>query len=311
MKTVIEATNKPLAEKVKEQLRQTTGFSQQTVSEIREGLVKQAEQLPPLPGVVYREAGAEGIAGEWVHVEDGTQLASDSVILYLHGGGFVAGSATVYRDLAARISRTSRTPVLTVNYRLAPEHPYPAAHEDCLNAYRALIRLGFAPERILLGGDSIGASLVLMTLLQLRDEAAPLPSGAFLLSPHTDLVHLDGESYESNAKNDPTGSREANERLLSAYWQDRGTDIPLLLSPLRCDLSGLPPLLIQVGSDEVLLSDAVRFATAAESVDVSVRLEIWESMWCAFQTMAFLLPEATAAIEHIGSFIRERLERLE
>jgi len=228
-------------------------------------------------------------------------------ILYFHGGGFVAGSSDVYRDLTGRIALAAHVPVLTVNYRLAPEHRYPAANEDCLAAYRWLLGNGYSADNIVLGGDSVGGTLALMTLLSLRDNGEELPAGAFLLSPHADLVHLDGESYDTRAAVDPTGSRARNQAALDAYWADNVGDYPAILSPLRMDLSGLPELLVQAGDREVLLDDAVRLAAKAEASGVRAKLEIWEGMWSVFQTMAFRLPEARQAIENIGSFVRNRL----
>lgn len=228
-------------------------------------------------------------------------------ILYFHGGGFVAGSSDVYRDLTGRIALAAHVPVLTVNYRLAPEHRYPAANEDCLDAYRWLLGNGYSADNIVLGGDSVGGTLALMTLLSLRDNGEELPAGAFLLSPHADLVHLDGESYDTRAAVDPTGSRARNQAALDVYWGNNAGDYPAILSPLRMALSGLPELLVQAGDREVLLDDAVRLAAKAEASGVRAKLEIWEGMWSVFQTMAFRLPEARQAIENIGSFVRNRL----
>lgn len=147
-----------------------------------------------------------------------------------------------------------------------------------------------------------------MTLITLRDQGDKLPAGACLLSPHADLIHLDGESYDSRAGTDPTGSREANQRMIEEYMGDYGSAWPAILSPLRMDLRGLPPLLIQAGDHEVLLSDAERLAEQAKAAGITVELQIWENMWCAFQLMAAMLPEAQQAIGNIGSFIKRVLQ---
>lgn len=302
---------------IKEHLKRSHQYSGKTVPEIREAAEASAGQIPAVAGTLVEQVQAEQINGEWIragdcavdYVKTKEPAAPDKlqVILYCHGGGFVSGSCAVYRDLAARISSASGTAVLTVEYRLAPEHSYPAANEDCLAAYQWLLEQGVLPANIMLGGDSVGATLALMTLLTLRDHAVELPAGAFLLSPHADLVHLDGESYESRAESDPTGSREANQRILEDYLGDYTGDMPGVLSPLQTDLSGLPPLFMQAGDLEVLLSDAERLAAKAKAAGNKVTLEVWENMWCAFQLLAALLPEAQQAIGNIGGFIREAL----
>ncbi|WP_238655226.1 alpha/beta hydrolase [Paenibacillus piscarius] len=301
---------------MKNYLKVNNQFSGKTVQEIRLAAAQAAAQIPLLDGVLVEEITAAPFAGEWVRaggvhkqLSAGQEvMAEQTVILYFHGGGFVSGSCTIYRDLAARLSAASGAAVLTAGYRLAPEHPYPAANEDCLLAYRWLLDRGIPAGNIMLCGDSVGATLALMTLITLRDHGEPLPAGACLLSPHADLVHLDGDSYDSCAELDPTGSREANQQLLQAYMGDFASDYPALLSPLRMDLHGLPPMLIQAGQHEVLRSDAERLAEQAMAAGNSVELEIWENMWCAFQLLAAMLPESARAIEHIGSFIRKTLQ---
>lgn len=294
-------------EVIKGYLRKNANYGAQSVDEIRQGLNDAAETMPQLEGIMMKSTLVGSIKGEWVRCERVPILNPDQVILYFHGGGFIAGTCKYYRDMAARISDASQVQVLTIEYRLSPEHPYPAANEDCLHAYRSLLSEGYLGENIILGGDSVGASLVLMTLLTLRDSGEQLPAGAFLLSPHSDLVHLDGNSYVSNAALDPTGSLEGNRRIAEAYFGHLDGEYPDILSPLRMDLHGLPPLLIQVGDQEVLLSDATRFADRAGKAGVSVSLEIWENMWSVFQFLAYMLPEAQQAIRSIGKFVKERL----
>lgn len=301
---------------IKSYLKLNHQFSGKTVQEIRSAAAQAAAQVPLPEGVLVEEIMAAPFTGEWVRAEGvhkqlfaGKEVMPDQkVILYFHGGGFVAGSCTICRDLTARLSAASGAAVLTVGYRLAPEHPYPAANEDCLTAYRWLLEQGVPARNIVLCGDSVGATLALMTLITLRDQGEPLPAGACLLSPHADLVHLDGDSYDSCAELDPTGSRAANRQLLLAYMGNTASNYPALLSPLRMDLQGLPPMLIQAGQHEVLRSDAERLAEQAMAAGNSVELEIWENMWCAFQLLAAMLPEAKLAIEHIGKFIRKTLQ---
>lgn len=302
---------------IKSYLKQVNNVEGRPVEQIRQQMDEAVSQLPQLPGMVIEPMKMGYLSGEWVSTKSdisqhGSEAADESesdlkVILYFHGGGFIAGSCYYYRDLAARISQASGVKVLLVEYRLAPEHPYPAANEDCLFAYRWLLENGYSAHQVVFGGDSVGASLALMTLLSLRDRKEELPAGAFLLSPHSDLVNLDGESYKSRAELDPTGSLQGNQEILTHYLGQYSGSIPLLLSPLRMDLSGLPELLIQVGDHEVLLSDATRFAEQASAAGVKVSLEVWDNMWSVFQFLAYMLPEAQQAIVNIGQFVRKRL----
>ncbi|WP_019911176.1 alpha/beta hydrolase [Paenibacillus sp. HW567] len=290
---------------IKNHLKQNNGNGVRTVTQIREDLIAAAKSLPRLPGVQAVSVTIGRLHGEWVDCTDeAAGSGRGKVILYYHGGGFISGTCEIYRDLAARISAASGARVLTVEYRLAPEHVYPAANEDCLAAYDWLLAEGYSHKDIILGGDSVGASLALMTLITLRDDGKKLPAAAFLLSPHSDLVHLDGESYDSRAELDPTGSRAGNQRILEDYLGDYTGDMPLLLSPLRADLHGLPPLLIQAGDQEVLLSDAERLAERARAAGVQVTLEIWEDLWSVFQMIAAILPEGQQAIGNIGTYVK-------
>ncbi|OBZ14917.1 hypothetical protein A8L34_13615 [Bacillus sp. FJAT-27264] len=295
-------------EAIKEYLRHNNNYENQTVAGIRQSMANAAAEMPRHDDMTYRPESMGPLQGEWIIPDNLAPDMENKVILYFHGGGFVAGTCDFYRDLCTRIAKSSGSKVLTVEYRLAPEHPYPAANEDCLNTYRWLRNQGYAAGDLILGGDSVGGTLVLMTLLSLRDQGEELPAGAFLLSPHTDLVHLDGESYSSRAALDPTGSRSANQRILEGYVGNGGEENPLL-SPLRMDLQGLPHLWIQVGDHEVLLSDSIRLQERSKEAGVKVELEVWENMWSVFQFLAHMLPEAQQAIDHIGGFIRDRLSQ--
>lgn len=299
MRTSIEQLNE-----MKSFLRQTNRNLGKTAGQIRQDMAEAAKQLPVFPGTHVRQVEINQLNAEWVTAGDMSPESVERAILYFHGGGFISGNCEIYRDLAARISAASGVPVLTVEYRLAPEHRYPAANDDCLSAYQWMLAEGYSPDSIILGGDSVGASLALMSLLSVRDEGGAMPAGAFLLSPHSDLVHLDGESYDSSADLDPMGSREGNQRILDDYTGTVNGDAPAILSPLRLNLQGLPTLFIQVGDQEVLLSDAERLAERARAAGVEVTLEVWENMWSVFQLMAALLPESQQAIMNIGIFTK-------
>jgi len=292
---------------IRQYLKQTSRYDGKSVEQIRQVMEEAAARFPELTGTSIEQASIGELAGEWVKPAN-VPLNEAQAIVYFHGGGFISGSCAFYRHLAAAIARASGVKLLTVEYRLAPEHVYPAANEDCLHAYRWLLTQGCSPRNVVLGGDSVGGSLALMTLLSLRDAGEEMPAGAFLMSPHTDLVHLDGESYRTRAELDPTGSLQTSERILQSYLGDAPSTILAILSPLRMDLHGLPPMLIQAGDHEVLLSDATRFADRAAEAGVEVELQVWEQMWSVFQLLAHMLPEAQQAIADIGRFVRQRID---
>lgn len=293
-------------EAIKSHLRHHNLYANGTITEIRNHLAESAAGMLKHSEVTYEAVSMGSLYAEWIVPHNISAFSAKKAILYFHGGGFVAGTCDFYRDLCTRISLSAGMKLLIVEYRLAPEYRYPAANKDCFNAYRWLLAKGYAADDIVLGGDSVGGSLVLMTLLSLRDAGQPLPAGAFLLSPHSDLVHFDGESYISRSELDPTGSQNSSQRILRDYCGDQG-ELDELLSPLRMNLAGLPELYIQVGDHEVLLSDALRLKERAETAGVKVELEVWENLWSVFQFMAPILPEARQAIERLGRFIQSKV----
>jgi acetyl esterase/lipase len=225
-------------------------------------------------------------------------------ILYLHGGGHVSGAPVLYRDFIWRIAKAARARVIILDHRLAPEHPFPAALDDAVTAYRRLLADGADPRRMAIMGESSGGGLVFSTLLRLRDEGSPLPAAAVALSPWTDLA-LTGESLRRNAKADPMIRSDEAPRLASYYLAGADPRTPYA-SPLYGDLTGLPPALIQVGSDEVLLDDSVRMAQRLRAAGCEVALEIAPRMPHAWQIWARLVPEARAAIVRIGEFVQSK-----
>ena len=242
------------------------------------------------------------IYGEWVTVHDS---AAAGVVLFLHGGGYTSGSCKTHRALAAHMARAAHTRVLLIDYRLAPEHPCPAAIDDAVYAYRWLLQQGIAPQQIVLGGDSAGGGLALAALVALRDSGTAVPAAAFLLSPWLDLA-LHGESLHTRAQLDPLTSYNDLRQAATLYLGNLTPDDPRA-SPLYADLHRLPALLVHVGDHEVLLSDATRLAEKAHAAGVPVQLEIWDTMWHVWHAWADELPEARAAITQIGEFIRRRL----
>src|SRR5262245_3453306 len=231
---------------------------------------------------------------------------SDRMILYLHGGAYSYGAPSHYRDLIWRIADAAGARVLCIDYRLAPEHPFPAAVDDAVAAYRWLLAVGAAPRRLAIMGDSAGGGLVFCTLLRLRDEGVALPAAAVALSPWTDLA-LTGPSLKSNAAADPFLKAEQAPSLARYYLAGVDPRHPYA-SPLYGDPIGLPPTLIQVGSDEILRDDAVRMADKLRAAGCRVELEVWPRMPHVWQMFARIIPESRRAVERIGSFIRAEMD---
>lgn len=225
----------------------------------------------------------------------------DRHVLYLHGGGYVAGWPGLCRDLTWRIAAQCGATVLAVDYRLAPEHRFPAALEDALAAYRWLIAGGADPDTIALVGDSAGGGLALALMLRLRDAGEPLPATAVVVSPWTDLA-LTGESLRLNAGADPLLPAELAPRLVALCLGDADPRDPVV-SPLYGDPAGLPPTLILVGSDDVLRDDAVRMADRMRTAGCDVTLEVWPRMWHVWYLCAKVMPEARAAIDRLARFV--------
>ena len=242
----------------------------------------------------------DSIPGEWITP---LKVADGRTILYLHGGYFLAGSIVSHRNLAGNIAAAAQARALIIDYRLAPEHPFPAGLEDAYSAYCWLLAQGIRPGQILLAGDSAGGGLVLSLLLVLRQRGASLPAAAVCLSPVTDMTH-GGASRRSNADKELMVDPRISAQVPALYLAGEDPQNPLV-SPLFGDLHGLPPLLIQVGSDETLLSDATRFAERARQAGVDVTLEVWPGMQHVWQLMASLLPEGRQAIARIGAFVTQ------
>lgn len=250
--------------------------------------------------VKTERVGAGGVPAEWI-IAPGA--AGDRVLLYLHGGGYVVGSMRSYRVALSRMSRASGARVLGLDYRLAPENPFPAPVEDSVAAYRWLLSNGADPAKIVIAGDSAGGGHTVSTLVYLRYLGEPLPAAGVCLSSWTDLANT-GESIITNAEVDPIDTRELLDNLASLYMGDRDRRTPLA-SPLYADLRGLPPLLFQVGTSEILLDDSTRLAERARAAGVDVALEVWDDMIHDWFLFAPILPEGQQAIERIGQFIRQ------
>ena len=242
---------------------------------------------------------ANGVAAEW-HQPQGAP--TDRALLYLHGGAWMIGSPAMYRAYVSRLAQLTQTNALVVDYRLAPEHPFPAGLDDCLASFDYLAGMGVEPHKIVVAGDSAGGNLTLALLVARRDRGLPLPVA---ISPATDLSGV-GESYDSRADVDPFFGHQELGHVSEYYAVDHPLDEPLI-SPLQADLQGLPPLLIHVGDHEVLLDDSICFADKARAAGVEVTLKVWPEMFHVFQIFEPLLPEAREANREIAAFMQEHI----
>jgi len=229
----------------------------------------------------------------------------DRHVLYLHGGAYIFGSPPLYRDMTWRIANQTRACILCLDYRLAPEHPFPAALDDAVAAYRWMLENGADPRHVAIMGDSAGGGLLLAALMRLRDEGAPLPAAAVAVSPWTDLA-LTGETLRTNAARDPLIPIAHAQRGVALYLGSADPRHPHC-SPLYGDPCGLPPLLIVVGEDEVLRDDAVRMAERMQAAGCDVTLDVWPRMFHSWAMLVRLLPEAKATVARTCAFVNERI----
>ena len=256
--------------------------------------------LPVADGVATESLKIENIHAEWIVP---AKTENNATILYLHGGGYCIGSITSHRSLVSFIAKAAGAKSLLIDYRLAPENPFPAAVEDSVAAYRWLLTQGNSAQSIVIAGDSAGGGLTLATLLDLKQKGEPLPAAGICLSPWVDLEAL-GDSVVSKADVDPMVQKEGLLEMAKAYLAGTDPKTPLA-APLYGDLTGLPPLLIQVGEAEILLDDATRFAERAKQSGVEVLLECYEEMIHVWQFFAAMnVPESKEAIDTIGRYIQ-------
>jgi epsilon-lactone hydrolase len=283
-------------------LRQSAFPAGSDVNEQRR-LLRELLSAQPLPAdVTVTAAALDGVPTAEITVEG---IEPRHMVLYFHGGVYVMGDAFLSADLASQVGRRTQAKVISVDYRLAPEHPYPAAVDDALAAYEALLRNGVAPSDIAFAGESAGGGLAIATLVNARDHGLPLPAAAFVMSPYADLT-LAGTTMETRREVDPLLSRENLQARVNDYTS--GQDAALgFISPVFADLSGLPPLIIQAGTHEVLLDDALRLARQAATADVEVTLDITPRVPHVFQAYYPILDEAAAALDRAGRFLSAQL----
>ena len=293
------ATSPQLQELIK-LLRSTAGEPRSSVEEARASYELRMSSLELDPDVTTERVGAGGVPAEWVSAPGASE---DRVLLYLHGGYYVIGSMRTHRVYLSRLSRATGARVLGLDYRRAPENPFPAALEDTLAAYRWLLSGGVDPKKVVIGGESAGGGLTMSACVALRYMGEPLPGAAVCISSWADLAHT-GDSMISNADVDPTVTLERALEMSKLYLAGRDPRTPLA-SPVYADLRGLPPMLIMVGSIEVLRDDSVRLAQRAKEAGVDATLEIWDDMPHNWPMYAHVLPEGQQAVDRIGEFIRK------
>ncbi len=270
------------------------------INEYRNAMEKFCAMVKTPEGVTYTPTDCAGIRGEYV---EPANLDNDNLILYFHGGGYAMGSIDSHRPLAGRISLASGTKLLLIDYRLAPENPFPAGLEDTVKVYKWLINeQGYSSDKIIFGGDSAGGGLTIASMLKLRDENFALPKAGICLSPWLDL-EATGDSATSKASEDPMIDLQSVKEWALMYAPKEQLTNPLV-SPIYADLSGLPPLYMQVGTAELLLDDSTRLAEKAKKAGVQVELEVWEEMIHVWQAFGNYIPESKPAIEKIGNYIR-------
>jgi acetyl esterase/lipase len=273
-----------------------------TTDEDRISYENMLASMPMADDIDTERVGAGGVPAEWLRAP-GAQ--ADRVMLYFHGGGYVVGSMRTHRTMLSHISRASGFSVLGLDYRLAPENPFPAPVEDALAAYRWLLHRGIEPGNIVLGGDSAGGGLVVSALVAIRYAGEPMPAAGVCISPWVDM-EATGKSFTTNAHVDPSVSRERILNIAKVYLAGKNPRAPLA-SPLYADLHELPPLLSMVGSIETLLDDARAITERAQAAGVEAVLEIWDDMPHVWTHFAPILPEGQQAVDRIGDFIRHQV----
>jgi monoterpene epsilon-lactone hydrolase len=301
----VDVVPSPESLAVRELLKQQREAAKQgptlSIEEQRQQFEAMSTMVPVDPRVSVERGEIAGRPAEWLTPPN----PAPGVFLYLHGGAYYMGSAATHRELAGRLALATGLKLLVPEYRLAPEHPFPAALEDAVAAYQALLQKGFLPTEVVVGGDSAGGGLTAATLVALRDRGVALPAGGVLLSPWTDLAGT-GPSMETRAPFDPMLDPEGIRAGAKPYVNGYDPKTPLI-SPLYADLHGLPPLLIFVGEDECLLDDAARLAKRAHDAGVEVQYRAWEGMWHVFPMAAAQVPEGREAIEDIGRWVKARV----
>ena len=286
---------------VLEMIRVRSAETRNTIDDERLSYERIMSTLPIDDDIETERVGVNGVAGEWIWAPESDKRR---VILYLHGGGYVIGSVRTHRVLLAHLARAAKARVLALDYRLAPETPFPGPIDDTVNAYQWLLSEGIEPANMAIAGDSAGGGLVVAALVALKSVGEPLPAAGVCISPWSDMESTGG-SMMTNSESDPSVSKERLLKLAGIYLNGKNPQAPLA-SPIHADLTGLPPLLLQVGSIEVLLDDSTMLKEQAHKAGVSVQMEVWDDMPHVWHHYAPILPEARKAISKIGEFLLQQ-----
>lgn len=283
-------------------LRSRPAPATQDVADSRARFEKMGAFLGGAPDAKCEKVDVDGVPAEWVSAAD---VDVGHAVLYLHGGGYAIGSLNTHRRLAFDISAASRARVLLLDYRLAPEHPFPAAVDDAATAWRWLLKQGFAANKLAIAGDSAGGGLTIATLVNLRDQKLGLPACAVAISPWVDLEGV-GTSMTARSAQDPMVQKAGLTWMADMYLAGKDARAPLA-APLHADLKDLPPVLVQVGTAETLLDDATRIAERLHSAGGEVKLSVWPNMLHVFPLFAPILSEGRDGCLEIGQFIKARM----
>jgi acetyl esterase/lipase len=282
-------------------LRSRPAPATQDVIDSRARFEKMGAFLGGAPDAKVETVDVDGVPAEWVSAAD---VDASRAILYLHGGGYAIGSLNTHRRLAFDISAASGARVLLLDYRLAPEHPFPAAVDDAAKGWRWLLKQGFPANKLAIAGDSAGGGLTIATLINLRDQKLGLPACAVAISPWVDLEGV-GTSMTARSEQDPMVQKPGLSWMADMYLAGKDARTPLA-APLHADLEGLPPILIQVGTAETLLDDSTRIAERLHSAGDEVKLSVWPNMLHVFPLFAPILSEGMDGCREIGQFIKAR-----
>ena len=283
---------------VLEMIRVRSAEVRKTTDDDRLSYERIMSSLPLDNDIETERVGANGVPAEWITAPESQ---TGRVIMYLHGGGYLFGSVRTHRVMLAHMARAAKAKVLALDYRLAPEIPFPAPVEDSVSAYQWLLGQGTTAEKIVIAGDSAGGGLTVAALVALRGVGEPMPAAGVCISPWTDMEST-GESMTTNAEADPSVSKERLLKIARVYLAGKDPRAPLA-SPIHADLTGLPPLLLQVGGIEVLLDDSSLLKARANEAGVPVEMEVWDDMPHVWHHYAPILPEARQAIGKIGEFV--------
>ncbi|MBB6636857.1 alpha/beta hydrolase [Cohnella thailandensis] len=277
-----------------------------TIEELRVGVEAMFALLPTPSDVITEKVDIDGMEGEW---QISPESKEDRVLLYLHGGGFMYGSIDSYRIESSELGRAAKARVLSINYRLAPEHPFPAPIEDALKAYDWLLNQGYQPQNIIIGGGSAGGNLTAALLMNIRDTKTPMAAGGVMISPWIDLGQT-GDTYTTKEGVDPVNTKEALVQLADNYLNGVSPNVPYA-SPIYGDLRGLPPIYVMVGESELMLRESLTFVTQAALAGVDIRFRSWPSMFHNWLSFYSSLEEAKEGIISAGNFMNELYEKHE